>query len=157
MRHRKVNAKLNRTVAHRKALYSNMATALFEYKQVMTTTAKAKAVRKTVERLITFAKRGTLADRRQVLKTIRDKKVVQSLFDDIAPTYKERNGGYTRVIKLGRRKGDGAEMALLELVGYEGIVMEKHKLKEEAKSKKEKQQAEKEKQQVEKEKEEAEA
>ena len=146
MRHKKVNAKLNRTAAHRKALYSNVATSLFEHKQVKTTTAKAKAVRKTVDRLITFAKRGTLADRRQVLRTIHDKSVVKNLFDEIAPTYKERDGGYTRVIKLGRRKGDGAEMALLEFVGYEGVLMEKHKSKEEEKSKKkETQKAEKEK------------
>ncbi len=146
MRHKKVNAKLNRTAAHRKALYSNVATSLFEHKQVKTTTAKAKAVRKTVDRLITFAKRGTLADRRQVLRTIHNRSIVKNLFDEIAPTYKERHGGYTRVIKLGRRKGDGAEMALLELVGYEGVLMEKHKSKEEQKSKKkETQKAEKEK------------
>ena len=146
MRHKKVNAKLNRTAAHRKALYSNVATSLFEHKQVKTTTAKAKAVRKTVDRLITFAKRGTLADRRQVLRTIHNRSIVKNLFDEIAPTYKERHGGYTRVIKLGRRKGDGAEMALLELVGYEGVLMEKHKSKEEEKSKKkETQKAEKEK------------
>ena len=88
MRQKKVNAKLNRTAAHRKALYSNVAISLFEHKQVKTTTAKAKAVRKTVDRLITFAKRGTLADRRQVLRTIRDRSVVKNLFDEIAPTYK---------------------------------------------------------------------
>ena len=146
MRHKKINAKLNRTAAHRKALYSNVAISLFEHKQVKTTTAKAKAVRKTVDRLITFAKRGTLADRRQVLRTIRDRSVVKNLFDEIAPTYKERHGGYTRVIKLGRRRGDGAEMALLELVGYEGVLMEKHKATEEEKSKKkDTQKAEKEK------------
>jgi len=151
MRHKKVNAKLNRTAAHRKALYSNVATSLFEHKQVKTTTAKAKAVRKTVDRLITFAKRGTLADRRQVLRTIHNRSIVKNLFDEIAPTYKERHGGYTRVIKLGRRKGDGAEMALLELVGYEGVLMEKHKSKEEEKSKKkETQKAEKEKTEAEK-------
>ena len=146
MRHKKVNAKLNRTAGHRKALYSNVATSLFEHKQVKTTTAKAKAIRKAVDRLITFAKRGTLADRRQVLRTIHNKSIVKNLFDEIAPTYKERDGGYTRVIKLGRRKGDGAEMALLELVGYEGVLIEKHKSKEEEKTKKkEKQKAEKEK------------
>ncbi len=150
MRHKKANAKLNRTAGHRKALYSNVATSLFQHKQVKTTTAKAKAVRKTVDRLITFAKRGTLADRRQVLRTIHDKSIVKNLFDEIAPTYKEREGGYTRVIKLGRRKGDGAEMALLELVGYEGVLIEKHKSKEAEKTKK------KEKQKVEKEKAEAE-
>ena len=136
MRHKKVNAKLNRTAGHRKALYSNVATSLFEHKQIKTTTAKAKAVRKTVDRIITFAKRGTLADRRQVLRTIRDRSVVKNLFDEIAPTYKERYGGYTRIIKLGRRKGDGAEMALLELVGYEGVLMDKYKSKEEEKTRK---------------------
>ncbi len=114
---------------------------MFEHKQVKTTTAKAKAVRKTVDRIITFAKRGTLGDRRQVLKTIHDKGVVKNLFDEIAPTYKERDGGYTRIIKLGRRRGDGAEIALLELVGYEGVLMEKHKSREEGKTKKKEKQA----------------
>lgn len=145
MRHRKTNAKLNRTVGHRKALYANVASSLFEHKQIKITTAKAKAIRKTVEHLITFAKRGSLADRRQVLRTIRDKRIVKTLFEDIAPTYSDRNGGYTRIIKLGRRKGDGAEMALLELVGYEGVLVDKHQSKEDAKAKKEKAEKEKEK------------
>ncbi len=106
-------------------MLANVAAALFEHKHIRTTTVKAKEVRSTVERLITFAKKGSLADRRQVLRTIRDKKIVRSLFDEIAPTYKDRNGGYTRVIKLGRRRGDAAEMAVLELVGYEGVAIEK--------------------------------
>lgn len=135
MRHRKVGRKLNRTHSHRKALISNIAAALFEHKLIKTTTAKAKEVRKTVDRLITVAKSGTLADRRQVLRVIPDKKIVKGLFDEIAPSFQNRNGGYTRVIKLGRRQGDGAEMALLELVGYEGILMEKHKSREEEKIK----------------------
>jgi large subunit ribosomal protein L17 len=138
MRHRKVTRKLNRTASHRNALVSNMATSLFEHKQIKTTTAKAKEIRKTVEKMITFAKGGSLANRRQVLKTIRNKKVVKALFDDIAPTYNNRNGGYTRVIKLGKRKGDGAELALLELVGYEGALLDKHKTKEEEKAKRKK-------------------
>lgn len=134
MRHRKAHKKLNRTASHRKALISNLATSLLENKQVRTTTAKAKEARKTIERLITFAKRGTLADRRQVLRTVRDKSVVKSLFEEIAPTYESRPGGYTRVIKLGRRRGDGAEMAVLELVGYEGAVIEKQQAREEVKA-----------------------
>lgn len=134
MRHRKAHKKLNRTASHRKALISNLATSLFENKQVRTTTVKAKEARRTIERLITFAKRGSLADRRQVLRTVRDKDVVKTLFDEIAPTFESRNGGYTRVIKLGRRRGDGAEMALLELVGYEGAVIEKQQAREEEKA-----------------------
>lgn len=145
MRHRKSTKKLGRTTSHRKALTSNVATALFQHKQIRTTTPKAKAIKRTVERLITYAKRGTLADRRQVLRTIHDKKVVQTLFEEIAPTYQDRNGGYTRVIRLGRRKGDGAEIALLELVGYEGVLIDKQRSKEEAKSAKEKKKKEAEK------------
>ncbi|MFQ5823417.1 MAG: 50S ribosomal protein L17 [bacterium] len=145
MRHRKIGRKLNRTTAHRKALFSNIAASLIEHKQIQTTTAKAKAVRRSVERLITFAKRGTLADRRQVLRTIKDRKVVKTLFDEIAPNYENRNGGYTRVIKLGRRRGDGAEMALLELVGYEGVQIEKQKAREEEKASKAKKKEEKQK------------
>ncbi|RMD86960.1 MAG: 50S ribosomal protein L17 [Calditrichaeota bacterium] len=136
MRHRKVGNKLGRTASHRRALLANLAAALFLHKQVKTTLAKAKEARRTVERLITFAKRGTLADRRQVLRVIRDRKIVKSLFDEIAPKYDDRKGGYTRVIRLGRRRGDGAEMAILELVGYEGVLMDKHKEKEEKKAKK---------------------
>ncbi len=149
MRHRKSIKKLGRTASHRKALTANVATSLFQHKQIKTTTPKAKAIKSTVEKLITFAKRGTLADRRQVLRTIRDKSVVRTLFNDIAPTFKDRNGGYTRVIKLGRRRGDGAEMALLELVGFEGVLLEKQQEKEAEKEsktqKKEKQEQEKQK------------
>lgn len=145
MRHRKVKNKLGRTTPHQKALISNMAASLFEHKQIKTTTAKATEVKKTVDRLITHAKRGSLADRRRVLRVVQDKNIVRDLFEEIVPNYENRNGGYTRVIKLGRRRGDGAEMALLELVGYEGVLMEKHKAREEEKSKKEKAKAEKQK------------
>ncbi len=145
MRHRKDNKKLGRTASHRKALLENLAATLFVHKHIKTTVAKAKEARRIVERLITFAKRGTLADRRQVLRAIPDKKIVKNLFDELAPTYKDRNGGYTRTIKLGRRLGDGADLAILELVGFEGVQVEKQKSREEAKAKKEKRKAEKEK------------
>jgi len=125
MRHRKTVAKLNRTASHRKAMLSNLATQLFEHKKIRTTQAKAKATRSVAERLITFAKKGDLASRRQVLKTVRDKKVVKELFEEVAPTFENRNGGYTRIVKLGKRHGDGAELAFLELIGFEGIRKEK--------------------------------
>jgi len=136
MRHKKAHKKLGRTTSHRKAMISNVATSLFEHKQIRTTTVKAKEVRRKVDKLITFAKSGTLADRRQVLRTIRRRDVVKTLFSEIAPTYEDRNGGYTRVIKLGRRRGDGAEMALLELVGFEGIALEKQEKAEQKADKK---------------------
>ncbi|MCG8605027.1 50S ribosomal protein L17, partial [bacterium] len=136
MRHRKSGRKLNRTASHRKAVLANLAGSLFDHKQVRTTVAKAKEVRKTVDRMITFAKSGSLADRRQVLKTIRNKKLVKTIFEEIAPTYKDRNGGYTRVIRIGNRNGDGADMAVLELVGFEGVQLEKQKARVEAKAKK---------------------
>ncbi|MFQ5636937.1 MAG: 50S ribosomal protein L17 [bacterium] len=142
MRHRKIHRKLGRTASHRKALISNLASALFEHKQIMTTTEKAKEARIKIEKLITFAKRGTLADRRQVLRTIRDKKIVRNLFEEIAPSFEDRNGGYTRVIKLGKRQGDGANMAILELVGFEGVQLEKQKSRQEAKSEKKQKQKE---------------
>lgn len=142
MRHRKIHRKLGRTASHRKALISNLASALFEHKQIMTTTEKTKEARIKIEKLITFAKRGTLADRRQVLRTIRDKKIVRNLFEEIAPSFEDRNGGYTRVIKLGKRQGDGANMAILELVGFEGVQLEKQKSRQEAKSEKKQKQKE---------------
>ncbi len=137
MRHRKAHRKLGRTASHRKALLANLAMALLQHKQIRTTTIKAKEVRREVERLITFAKRGTLADRRQVLRRIHDRHVVKNLFDEIAPTYQDRNGGYTRIIKLGQRRGDGAELAILELVGFEGVQLEKQEAKAKKAKKKE--------------------
>ena len=116
MRHLKAGRKLGRTASHRKATMSNLAAALIEHKSIITTTPKAKEARGVVDRLITFAKRGDLAARRQVLRTLRDKSLVKELFDDIAPKYKDRPGGYTRVIKIGNRKGDDAPLALLEIL-----------------------------------------
>jgi large subunit ribosomal protein L17 len=135
MRHRKSFNKLGRTASHRKATLANLATQVFMHKKIQTTTVKAKAVRPLVERLITFAKNGTLHARRQVLRTIRDKQVVKELFEEIAPVYTARNGGYTRVVKLGQRQGDGAEVAYLELVDFEGVRKEKKEKKQTEKEK----------------------
>ena len=122
--------KLNRTTSHRKAMLNNMVASLFEHKQIKTTHAKAKEARILAERLITFAKKGDLAARRRVLRYIPNKTLVRTLFDDIAPQFSERNGGYTRVIKLGFREGDGAAMSILELVDIEKPVVEKKEKKE---------------------------
>ncbi len=107
-----------------------MVASLFEHKQIKTTHAKAKEARKLAERLITFAKKGDLAARRHVLRFIPNKALVRELFDVIAPVYAERVGGYTRVLKLGYRQGDGADMSLLELVDIKKAVVEKKEKKE---------------------------
>lgn len=116
MRHRKKGRKLNRTASHRRATLRNMATSLFLHERIETTTAKAKELRPYAERLITLAKRGDLHARRLAAAKIRDRDVVGKLFDDIGPRFQDRPGGYTRVLKLGARKGDAAEMSLIELV-----------------------------------------
>ncbi|MCG8568915.1 MAG: 50S ribosomal protein L17 [Spirochaetes bacterium] len=116
MRHLKSFNPLNRNKAHRRALYRNMAEALFTHERIRTTQAKAKEIRRIAEKLITKAKVRNLHNIRMVNRLIKDKKVLMKLFDEIAPRYTDRPGGYTRVIKLNRRKGDGAEMAYLELV-----------------------------------------
>lgn len=102
--------------AHERLLLANLATQLFMHRRITTTEAKAKRVRPLAERLVTFAKRGDLAARRRVLTVVRDKAVVHELFTDIAPLMAERNGGYTRITKVGNRKGDNAPMAVIELV-----------------------------------------
>ena len=116
MRHRKDHRKLSRTASHRRAVLRNLASALFQYERIETTVAKAKEARRLAERLITFAKRGDLAARRHVARFITRPAVTFKLFDTIAPWYSERNGGYTRIVRLGRRLGDAGEMAYLELV-----------------------------------------
>lgn len=116
MRHRKTGRKLNRTPSHRRAMLRNMATSLFLHERIETTTAKAKELRPYAERLITLAKRGDLHARRLAAAKVRDRAVVGKLFDEIGPRYEDRPGGYTRILKLGARKGDAAEMALIELV-----------------------------------------
>jgi large subunit ribosomal protein L17 len=108
--------RLGGSPAHERLMLANLATALFEHGRITTTEAKAKRVRPLAERLITFAKRGDLASRRRVMTVIRDKSVVHELFTEIAPTYDNRDGGYTRITKIGPRKGDNAPMAVIELV-----------------------------------------
>ena len=132
MRHRKRVKKLGRNVSHRQAVLANLATALIERERIQTTDSLAKASQRLVERLITKAKMGTLHARRQVLKVIKDKKVVAKLFDTIAPRYSDRNGGYVRLIKIGNRLGDGAAVSLVELVGSE-LTMEESKKKKKRK------------------------
>ncbi|MCA9730524.1 MAG: 50S ribosomal protein L17 [Deferribacteres bacterium] len=131
MRHGKDHKQLGRPASHRRAMLSNLVSSLFEHKQIRTTLVKAKEGRRYAERCITFGKKGTLAARRHVYKFIPHRNIIQILFDEIAPEFADRNGGYTRIIKLGRRKGDGAEIAILELVGYETTQIEKqHKAAE---------------------------
>ncbi len=121
MRHRVAGRRLKRSSSHRRALFRNLITELFRHGRIKTTQAKARAVRADAEKLITLAKRSLekendVHERRRVLRTITDKKVVEELFETIAPEYKDRPGGYTRIIKLGPRQGDAAPMAILELV-----------------------------------------
>ena len=116
MRHRISGRKLNRTSSHRKALFGNMAAALLKHEQIKTTLPKAKELRRYTDKLITLGKRGTLHARRQAISQIGDEKVVAKLFDSLAERYKERAGGYTRVLKAGFRYGDAAPMAIIELV-----------------------------------------
>ena len=122
MRHNKTGRKLGRKTAHRKALMSNLASALITNKKIKTTDAKAKELRKYIEPLVTFAKKGDLHSRRQVLKKIRHKSIVRELFDNIGPTFSNRNGGYTRIIKLGFRDNDCAPISIIEFVGMIGQV-----------------------------------
>ena len=115
----KKGPRLGGSPAHQRLILSNLATALFEHGRITTTEAKARTLRPYAEKLITKAKRGDLHNRREVLKTIRDKGVVHHLFTEIAPTFAERPGGYTRITKIGPRKGDNAPMAVIELVTEE--------------------------------------
>lgn len=119
MRHRKSGNRLSRTTSHRQAMIRNMVTSLLEHERIVTTTPKAKEVRKVADRMITLAKRGDLHARRQALSVIRDKKVVSKLFDELKNEYMDRNGGYTRIIRTGNRVGDAAPMAILELVNFQ--------------------------------------
>jgi large subunit ribosomal protein L17 len=117
MRHQKTKHKLSRDSAHRKALLMNLSKEIIEHERIKTTEAKAKAVKPEVEKLITLAKRGDLHARRQALSELgQDKFTVYKLFEEIAPRYSERAGGYTRILKLGPRRSDSTEMVLLELV-----------------------------------------
>lgn len=116
MRHRKDHRRLGRKAEHRHALLRNLVTALFEHERIETTVAKAKETRRLAERLITFGKRGDLAARRHVARFLYKPEILAKLFETIAPWYSERNGGYTRIIRIGRRLGDAGEIGYLELV-----------------------------------------
>jgi large subunit ribosomal protein L17 len=119
MRHQRSGKKLGRDSAHRKALYSNLTGALIEHGRIQTTEAKAKAVKPFAEKMITLGKRGDLHARRQALAALRSNDVVHRLFDEVGPRFTDRPGGYTRIIKLGPRPGDAADMVYLELVDHE--------------------------------------
>jgi len=140
MRHRVKGKKLRRDTAHRRALLRNLVTSFLEKERIRTSLAKAKAARPLAEKMITLAKKNTLHARRQAARFIFGKVVVKKLFSELGPRFSERPGGYTRIVKIGPRRGDGADMAMLELVGTEFKKKEKKKrLKEklkEAKAKK---------------------
>ena len=119
MRHQRAGKKLGRDSAHRKALYANLACSLIEHGRIKTTEAKAKAVKPFAEQMITLGRRGDLHARRQALASLRSQEVVHKLFADVGPRMADRPGGYSRIIKLGHRQGDAAEMVYLELVDFD--------------------------------------
>src|SRR5215510_4753519 len=135
MRHKKKTIKLGRTAEHRKALLANQVCSLIEHQRIKTTLAKAKAVRPLAEHMVTLGKNGSIHARRTALATLRQKSAVKKLFDDIAPRSAERNGGYTRIVKLGQRKSDSASMAFIEWVDIAEIVEEKPAEEKKAKRK----------------------
>ena len=127
MRHRKAGRKLGRTSSHLKATLRNMVTSLLEHEKIETTDAKAKELRKIADKMITLGKKGDLHARRQALSVIMTKKVVKKLFEEIAPRFQNRQGGYTRIMKVGRRLGDNAPLSIIELVGEGKAKKEKKK------------------------------
>ncbi len=133
MRHRKAGIKLNRTSSHRNAMFRNMVTSLFKHERIRTTDVKAKELRRWADNLITLAKRGDLHARRQALSIVREKTVVHKLFDEAEKKYGSVNGGYTRIVKLGRRPGDAAPISMIELISPEKI-KKKTKKKKKAKA-----------------------
>ena len=127
MRHRKAGLKLNRTSSHRKAMFRNMVTSLFKHERIRTTDVKAKELRRWADNLITLAKRGDLHARRQALAIVREKDVVHKLFENAGEKYSSVSGGYTRIVKLGRRRGDAAPISLVELITPEVVKKKKKK------------------------------
>lgn len=125
MRHRKSGRKLGRKAGHRRAVMSNLASQLIEHKRIKTTEAKAKELRVFIEPLVTFARRGDLHSRRQVLRKIPHKDIVSILFNDIGPVYTDRDGGYTRIIKLGFRDNDRAPVSMIEFVDFASEQLQK--------------------------------
>jgi len=135
MRHQKKTIKLGRTADHRRALLANQVCALIQHQRIKTTLAKAKAVRPLAERMVTLGKNGSIHARRRALAVLRQKNIVKKLFDDIAQRSAERNGGYTRIVKLGARKSDSARMAFIEWVDAEHVAEEKPKKEKKTKHK----------------------
>jgi len=135
MRHQKKTIKLGRTAEHRKALLANQVCSLIEHQRIKTTLAKAKAVRPLAERMVTLGKNGSIHARRTALATLRQKSAVKKLFEDIAPRSAARNGGYTRIVKLGQRKSDSASMAFVEWVDMAEMIEEKPAEEKKAKRK----------------------
>jgi len=119
MRHARTGRKLGRDASHRRALYANLACSLIEHGRIKTTEAKAKAVKPYAEKMITLGRRGDLHARRQVLSELRSQEIVHQLFSDVAPRMADRPGGYTRIVKIGPRPGDAADMVYLELVDFD--------------------------------------
>lgn len=135
MRHRILSHRFGRTTSHRKALLAQLVRALIIERRIVTTLQKARAARSLAEKMLTLAKSGTLDDRRRALQVIQDKNAVKSLFTDLAPKYKERSGGYCRIIKVGSRRSDSSYMAVLEWVG---LIQVDRRKKQEAKEEKKK-------------------
>ena len=136
MRHHKAGRKLNRSSSHRTALYRNLVRELLSRDRIETTDEKAKEIRRYAERMVTLGKQGTLAARRRAIAFLRDPKVVGHLFDDVAPRFAERPGGYTRVVKLGVRQGDAAKLSMIELTGTSESVESDKKRRRARRSKK---------------------
>ena len=136
MRHRQRSRKLGRNSSHRKAMYRNMVTSLLQHERIETTDAKAKEVRRIAEKMITLGKRGSLHARRQALRVIRSRDVAAKVFDELADRYREREGGYTRVLKLGIRRGDAAALSLVQLLEADESPVEKKAPKKKGASKK---------------------
>ncbi len=135
MRHRKAGRKLNRTSSHRRAMFRNMVTSLFEHEKIQTTDAKAKELKRLAERMITLAKRGDLHARRLANAVIRDKTVSRKLFDELAPRYSDVQGGYLRIVKLGYRLGDSAPISAVELLSGNNKKKKKQKARKKMASK----------------------
>ncbi len=132
MRHRKAGRHLNRDNSHRKAMFKNLAAALFREEEIRTTVPKAKELRRVAEPLITLAKEDTTANRRLAFARLRDKEMVTKLFEELGPHFKERPGGYMRILRCGFRKGDGAPMALVQLVDREEAIAARRETEEDA-------------------------
>jgi large subunit ribosomal protein L17 len=136
MRHLKDGRKFNRTSSHRNAMFRNMLTSLLKYEKITTTITKAKELRRFADRMITLGKKGGLAARRRSASFIRSREVVRKLFDGLAPRYKDRKGGYTRIFRAGQRAGDGAPMAVIELVDRDSSALPKRRVKRKEEEKK---------------------